>query len=32
VTYKPILKSFEQDLMDIMGIKEDREPGKTYWY
>lgn len=32
VTYKPILKSFEQDIMDIMGIKEDKEPGKTYWY
>ncbi|XP_014240844.1 probable 39S ribosomal protein L24, mitochondrial [Cimex lectularius] len=32
VTFSPTLKTFEMDIMDSMGIKEDREPIKTYWY
>lgn len=32
VTYEPKLATFEMDIMDSMGIKEDREPKKTYWY
>ncbi|KAK0161814.1 hypothetical protein PV327_008226 [Microctonus hyperodae] len=32
ITFKPELKTFEMDLMDKMGIKEDRVPKKTYWY
>lgn len=32
VTFDPKLKSFEEDIMDSLGIKEDRNPGKTYWY
>lgn len=32
VTYVPKLKSFEEDILEKMGIKEDRKPGKTYWY
>lgn len=32
VTFKPKLKTFEQDIMDQMGIKEDRKKAKTYWY
>ncbi|KAJ9580578.1 hypothetical protein L9F63_024245, partial [Diploptera punctata] len=32
ITYKPSLKTFEMDIMSIMGIKEDRIPHKTYWY
>lgn len=31
-TYVPTTKTFEEDIMDIMGIKEDRKPPKTYWY
>ncbi|XP_069678412.1 large ribosomal subunit protein uL24m [Periplaneta americana] len=32
ITFEPALKTFEMDIMDNMGIKEDRVPGKTYWY
>lgn len=32
VTFKPRLCTFEQDIMEVMGIKEDRKPAKTYWY
>lgn len=32
VTFYPKLKTFEMDIMDEMGIKEDREAAKTYWY
>ncbi|XP_051162120.1 probable 39S ribosomal protein L24, mitochondrial [Leptopilina boulardi] len=32
ITFKPELKTFEMDIMDKMGIKEDRIPQKTYWY
>ncbi|KAL0279557.1 UNVERIFIED_CONTAM: hypothetical protein PYX00_001089 [Menopon gallinae] len=32
VTFVPKLKTFEMDLMDEYGIKEDRIPAKTYWY
>ncbi|KAF6020622.1 MRPL24 [Bugula neritina] len=31
-TYKPNLKTFEQDIMDSMGIVENKKRGKTYWY
>ncbi|XP_064618873.1 large ribosomal subunit protein uL24m-like [Lineus longissimus] len=32
VTFEPKLKTFEQEIMEEMGIKEDRKPAKTYWY
>lgn len=32
ITFEPKLKTFEMELMDEMGIKEDRIPAKTYWY
>lgn len=32
ITFKPELKTFEMDIMEKMGIKEDRIPKKTYWY
>lgn len=32
VTFQPKLQTFEMDIMDSMGIKEDRIPKKTYWY
>ncbi|OAF70155.1 hypothetical protein A3Q56_02093 [Intoshia linei] len=32
ITYKPNLKTFEQDLMEHYNIKEDRKKQKTYWY
>ncbi|EZA48957.1 hypothetical protein DMN91_011855 [Ooceraea biroi] len=32
ITFEPKLKTFEMDIMDEMGIKEDRIPKKTYWY
>lgn len=32
ITFSPLLKTFEMDVMDDMGIKEDRVPAKTYWY
>uniref|UniRef100_A0A6M2DC54 Large ribosomal subunit protein uL24m n=1 Tax=Xenopsylla cheopis TaxID=163159 RepID=A0A6M2DC54_XENCH len=32
ITFQPELKTFEMDIMDKMGIKEDRVPAKSYWY
>ncbi|XP_011707203.1 PREDICTED: probable 39S ribosomal protein L24, mitochondrial [Wasmannia auropunctata] len=32
ITYEPALKTFQMDVMDEMGIKEDRVPKKFYWY
>ncbi len=32
VTYTPNLQLFEKEIMDSMGIKEDRQKAKTYWY
>lgn len=32
VTFEPKLKTFEMDIMDEMGIKEDRIPKRAYWY
>lgn len=32
ITFEPALKTFEMDIMEQMGIKEDRVPAKTYWY
>lgn len=32
VTFEPQLKTFEMDIMEKMGIKEDRIPAKSYWY
>ncbi|XP_008548999.1 probable 39S ribosomal protein L24, mitochondrial isoform X1 [Microplitis demolitor] len=32
ITFKPVLKTFEMDIMDSIGIKEDRIPKKTFWY
>lgn len=32
ITFEPELKTFEMDIADKMGIKEDRFPCKTYWY
>lgn len=32
VTFEAKLKTFEMDIMDKMGIKEDRVPKKYYWY
>lgn len=32
VTFEPALKTFEMDIMEKMGIKEDRIPPKSYWY
>jgi len=32
ITFKPTLKTFEMDIMEEFGIKEDRTPAKTYWY
>ncbi|CAG9864305.1 unnamed protein product [Phyllotreta striolata] len=32
ITFKPELKTFEMDIMEKMGIEEDRIPAKTYWY
>jgi len=32
ISFSPLLKTFEMDIMDQMGIKEDRIPIKTYWY
>ncbi|KAI1719227.1 ribosomal proteins 50S l24/mitochondrial 39S l24 domain-containing protein [Ditylenchus destructor] len=31
-TYEPKLCTFEEDIMNEYGIKEDREPKPTYWY
>ena len=32
ITYAPKLCTFEMDIMESMGIKEDRIPKKTWWY
>ena len=32
VTFKPKLCTFEQEIMEKMGIKEDRKPARTFWY
>jgi large subunit ribosomal protein L24 len=32
ITFEPALKTFEIDIMERMGIQEDRVPAKTYWY
>jgi large subunit ribosomal protein L24 len=32
ITFEPALKTFEMDMMERMGIEEDRVPAKTYWY
>jgi len=32
VTFEPRLKTFEMDVMESLGITEDRIPKKTYWY
>ena len=32
ITYEPKLATFEMDVMDQMGIKEERIPRKTWWY
>ncbi|PZC71887.1 hypothetical protein B5X24_HaOG212285 [Helicoverpa armigera] len=32
VTFAPKLRTFEMDIMEEMGIKEDRVPAKSYWY
>ena len=32
VTFKPILKTFEEEILEKMNIKDDRKPASTYWY
>lgn len=32
ITFVPSLQTFEMSLMEEYGIKEDRVPGKVYWY
>lgn len=32
VTFDPKLKTFEMEIMEEMGIEEDRVPKRTYWY
>lgn len=32
VTFSPKLKTFEMEIMDEMGIEEDRVAKRTYWY
>lgn len=32
VTFDPKLMTFEMEIMEEMGIKEDRIPKRTYWY
>jgi len=32
ITFSPLLKTFDMDIMDDMGIKEDRVAARTYWY
>lgn len=32
VTFQPRLMTFEKEIMDVMGIKDDRKSAKTYWY
>ncbi|XP_032831810.1 large ribosomal subunit protein uL24m [Petromyzon marinus] len=31
-TYSPSLKTFEEEIMDAMGIVEERRPRKSFWY
>lgn len=31
-TYQPSLKTFEEEIMDAMGIVETRRAKKSYWY
>ncbi|NWR63675.1 RM24 protein, partial [Bucorvus abyssinicus] len=31
-TYEPSLKTFEEEIMDAMGIVETRRAKKSYWY
>lgn len=31
-TYKPVLKSFEEEIADAMGIQDKRKLQPTYWY
>lgn len=31
-TYRPSLKTFEEEIMDAMGIVETRRAKKSYWY
>ncbi|NXU55373.1 RM24 protein, partial [Turnix velox] len=31
-TYKPSLKTFEEEIMDALGIVETRRAKKSYWY
>ncbi|NXO24885.1 RM24 protein, partial [Cisticola juncidis] len=31
-TYRPSLKTFEEEVMDAMGIVETRRAKKSYWY
>ncbi|KAL1396341.1 hypothetical protein pipiens_010579 [Culex pipiens pipiens] len=32
ITFKPSLQTFEMEVMQEMGIEEDRTPRKTFWY
>ncbi|CAG9792555.1 unnamed protein product [Diatraea saccharalis] len=32
ITFAPKLRTFEMDIMEEQGIKEDRVPAKSYWY
>ena len=32
VTFEPKLSTFDDDIMEAMGIKEDRKRAKTYFY
>uniref|UniRef100_A0A0K8UYZ3 Large ribosomal subunit protein uL24m n=1 Tax=Bactrocera latifrons TaxID=174628 RepID=A0A0K8UYZ3_BACLA len=32
ITFQPKLSTFEMDIMEEMGIEEERTPKKTYWY
>jgi large subunit ribosomal protein L24 len=32
ITFEPSLKTFEMDVMEQVGIQEDRVPSKSYWY
>ncbi|XP_013788032.1 probable 39S ribosomal protein L24, mitochondrial [Limulus polyphemus] len=32
ITFEPKLMTFEQDIMNHLGIKEERQPHRTYWY
>ncbi|CAG9136154.1 unnamed protein product [Plutella xylostella] len=32
ITFKPKLQTFEMDVMEAMGIKDERVPAKSYWY